>query len=334
MTYLEYAETTVPGLIEFIFIICILFAFVFVSVNNFLSDNSAYYWYLGGFGLVITLILIVNMITFQIVNRDIRVYPGISLVLILLTNIFAMVLGSRLSKTPKLMAQTNSFEGRKEQIPISEILRDKREEADYTQQELADAILVSRQTVHRWESGKSHPDLEIMIRVAQALDFPVSEFWDDNSEQMNEELVGNLHRGKVYKQTLYFILSLIAVAAVLVSVAYFGKNAHSQYLDRINPFLKEEVGYVLVQKQGRQKAAVIDNDFGDGSIITINGSYSGKDEFVKVVHKGSYLKTEIRNVPKRQVPTVIVSHLYYITHFNSPETGLQKLQISYHKRDI
>lgn len=146
MTYLEYAETTVPGLIEFIFIICILFAFVFVSVNNFLSDNSAYYWYLGGFGLVITLILIVNMITFQIVNRDIRVYPGISLVLILLTNIFAMVLGSRLSKTPKLMAQTNSFEGRKEQIPISEILRDKREEADYTQQELADAILVSRQT--------------------------------------------------------------------------------------------------------------------------------------------------------------------------------------------
>ncbi|WP_048705064.1 helix-turn-helix domain-containing protein [Companilactobacillus ginsenosidimutans] len=333
MTYLEYAETTKPGFFEFVAFICIYIAYVFLSFSHWSENTKHTLLYVGIFQSALIAILCINLITFQIVNRDIRVIPGITLLLLILSTALTIYVGTSKTKQPVTPIK-QSYEGREEITPSADILREKREEAQFTQQQLADAVLVSRQTVHRWESGKTYPDLEYMIRVAQALDFPVTEFWDDNSEQMNDELAGGLRKGKIYKKAAYFLLSLIIVVLAVISVAYIGKNAQSPYLDRINPFIKEEIGYVLVQKSGRQKVAAIDNEFGAGSVVTINGSYTGKDEFVKVVHKGAYLESEYRNISKSSVPKPIISNLYYISHFDTPTNGLQKLQLSYHKRDI
>ena len=49
---------------------------------------------------------------------------------------------------------------------------------DMTQEELAQAVGVSRQSVHAVERGKAEPSLGLALRLAQVLGVPVGElFW-------------------------------------------------------------------------------------------------------------------------------------------------------------
>ncbi len=49
------------------------------------------------------------------------------------------------------------------------------EHAELTQQELADVIGVSRQTVNAIEGGKYSPSLEVAFRIARVLELPLDE---------------------------------------------------------------------------------------------------------------------------------------------------------------
>ena len=51
-------------------------------------------------------------------------------------------------------------------MSLCETIRFKREERDMTQQELADLLHVTRQTVSRWESGSRCPDLILSKKIA------------------------------------------------------------------------------------------------------------------------------------------------------------------------
>ncbi len=51
-------------------------------------------------------------------------------------------------------------------MSLGETIRSKREERDMTQQELADLLHVTRQTVSRWESGSRCPDLILSKKIA------------------------------------------------------------------------------------------------------------------------------------------------------------------------
>lgn len=218
--------------------------------------------------------------------------------------------------------------------PVAEVLKIKRQRALFTQQQLADEVQVSRNTVYRWESGESHPNMDYMVKVAQALNFPVSDFWGDDENEVNRQIADVVKGRELYRQAAYFLLSIFIVLLAILTVTFFGKNIQSPNIDRFNPFIKEEVGYALVEDPGKQKTAVIDTDYGDGNIITINGSYSTQSEYIKVVHKGAYVEDEVRNIKAKQVPDSIKDNLDQVTHFSDPQLGLKRVQQSYHKRDI
>ena len=48
---------------------------------------------------------------------------------------------------------------------------------DLTQQELADRVGCSRQTIHSIESGKFLPSVELALKLAAALDCPLEEIF-------------------------------------------------------------------------------------------------------------------------------------------------------------
>ena len=51
-------------------------------------------------------------------------------------------------------------------MTLGEMIRSKREEHNMTQQELAEILHVTRQTVSRWESGSRCPDLFLSKKIA------------------------------------------------------------------------------------------------------------------------------------------------------------------------
>lgn len=61
----------------------------------------------------------------------------------------------------------------KEIIPIK--LKQARIEAGYTQQELADILIIKRQTISKYENGKLEPNIEILGKICDFLE--VSADW-------------------------------------------------------------------------------------------------------------------------------------------------------------
>ena len=57
---------------------------------------------------------------------------------------------------------------------FSENLKTLRKQKGFTQEELAARLNVVRQTVSKWEKGLSVPDAELLTRLAEVLEVPVS----------------------------------------------------------------------------------------------------------------------------------------------------------------
>ncbi|MEM7763597.1 MAG: helix-turn-helix transcriptional regulator [Pseudomonadota bacterium] len=57
-----------------------------------------------------------------------------------------------------------------------------RAERDWTQAQLAEALLVSRQTVNALEKGKYDPSLPLAFRVARVFELAIEDIFDDGVE--------------------------------------------------------------------------------------------------------------------------------------------------------
>lgn len=58
---------------------------------------------------------------------------------------------------------------------VNENIKAFRTVANMTQQELADKLLVTRQTISGWENGRTEPDLESLVRLSEVLQISVEE---------------------------------------------------------------------------------------------------------------------------------------------------------------
>ncbi|MBQ7902385.1 MAG: helix-turn-helix transcriptional regulator [Oscillospiraceae bacterium] len=58
---------------------------------------------------------------------------------------------------------------------IAKNIKQLRQERNWTQQEMADMLFVTRQTVSNWENGKALPDVETLLQIAEKLDIDVNE---------------------------------------------------------------------------------------------------------------------------------------------------------------
>ena len=58
-------------------------------------------------------------------------------------------------------------------MEISDLIKSARIEKGLTQQQLADVVFVTRQTISKWELGKSVPDQASLILLYQYLDIKI-----------------------------------------------------------------------------------------------------------------------------------------------------------------
>ena len=68
-------------------------------------------------------------------------------------------------------------------MEISDLIKSARIEKGLTQQQLADAVFVTRQTISKWELGKSVPDQASLVLLYQCLDI------NDNEKKQLSKLI-------------------------------------------------------------------------------------------------------------------------------------------------
>ena len=108
-----------------------------------------------------------------------------------------------------------------------------RKKKGITQEELAARLNVVRQTVSKWEKGLSVPDSELLIKLAEILEVPVSRLLgskieeeeqpDDLAEQLsriNEQLaIKNRRARRVWKAIAFIVGGVIAVYVLILILA-------------------------------------------------------------------------------------------------------------------
>lgn len=116
-------------------------------------------------------------------------------------------------------------------MEISEIIREARIKKGMTQQELANYVYVTRQTISKWELGKSVPDEASLTLLYQCLDI------DNKEKKILKKLATN-------KQTILLIVIAVVFSPVAIGIRYclfkMGKLEDKKFKIMI-----ESIGFVL-----------------------------------------------------------------------------------------
>ncbi|NBK98661.1 MAG: XRE family transcriptional regulator [Erysipelotrichia bacterium] len=113
---------------------------------------------------------------------------------------------------------------------FAENLKNIRTSKELTQNALATHLNVARQTISKWEKGLSTPDAEMLIRIGEFFEMPVSELLGakiereiDSNEttkqltKINEQLTIKNHRGNlVLKVVIGVIIGIIVINILMV----------------------------------------------------------------------------------------------------------------------
>ena len=85
---------------------------------------------------------------------------------------------------------------------FGEILQTKRKEKGFTQEELAHQLLVSSKTISNWETNKTTPDIDNVIRISQLFDISLNQLLLEGSDMVeNIKKNAELRESKIYLVT-------------------------------------------------------------------------------------------------------------------------------------
>ena len=100
---------------------------------------------------------------------------------------------------------------------ISKMLKEKRNEYELTQEQLSEKIFVSRKTISNWETGKTTPDIDSLIRLADLFNLSL-----DNLLLEGSDIVENIKKIEAAKAAKkYFSCSWLTNMIFILLVFHF-----------------------------------------------------------------------------------------------------------------
>lgn len=118
---------------------------------------------------------------------------------------------------------------------IGDKIKQERLTRNYTQEQLAELLNVSRSTVSSWEVNRNYPDLETIIAISDLFGISLDELLREDLK-LAKETTKKMNRGKIYKHLL--------IAFSIIFVLYFGYNTKLRWDERTYRSNLEENGWV------------------------------------------------------------------------------------------
>ncbi|WP_413627922.1 YxeA family protein [Fructilactobacillus vespulae] len=187
-------------------------------------------------------------------------------------------------------------------------LKSKRKELKLTQQELADKLHVTRQTLSRWENNLGYPNLDTLIELSNILKTPLDSLLKGGQPSLANKITNDVKAKQTYKRYLFGGVTLIMVIFLWLGFLSYGRSNQISWIDKTNPFIKTQVGYAVLpisssKNNHKKDVYVSDDSFGtNGSWLKIYfGQYNQDNKWAKIKHKGSYVYS-YRLITKNQIP--------------------------------
>ena len=111
------------------------------------------------------------------------------------------------------------------QLDIGKKLKEKRLEADYTQNDLAEILHVTRQTISSWEVGRTYPDLDVLIAISELYDTPLDDLLKKDSKMVKD--ITNKVKKSERRKVLNIVLGAAIGFIIVIGLFSFWENYQS-----------------------------------------------------------------------------------------------------------
>ncbi len=105
-------------------------------------------------------------------------------------------------------------------MKLAHQVKQRRQALGISQEELAERVYVTRQTVSNWENGKSYPDIGSLIRLSDLFGVSLDTLIKGDLEEMKER-INEADRKKFDRDSAIYTGLLIAAIVSAVPLAYF-----------------------------------------------------------------------------------------------------------------
>ncbi|ACK61305.1 MULTISPECIES: helix-turn-helix domain-containing protein [Bacillus] len=103
---------------------------------------------------------------------------------------------------------------------FSERLKEEREKRNWSQNDLAEKLHVSRQSVSKWETGKNYPSIEIIIHLSDLFGITIDELLRSDEELTQKVIEDSKQlaypKWKVFLDSLFIIGVFLFIAKIVV----------------------------------------------------------------------------------------------------------------------
>jgi len=110
-------------------------------------------------------------------------------------------------------------------MELGQQLKAHRKELGISQDELAEKIFVSRQSISNWENNKTYPDIHTLLLLAETFDVSLDELIKGDVEEMKEEINAQ-ERAGFNRDSLCFaifgIVTVLSIAPLYAFLDYIG----------------------------------------------------------------------------------------------------------------
>lgn len=100
-----------------------------------------------------------------------------------------------------------------------------RTQLSLSQEELAEKVYVTRQTISNWENNKNYPDIHSLLLLSSVFDISLDQLIKGDINNMKEE-ISKTEQKKIYRLSIVFslllILSVVSVAPLMVFLGFYG----------------------------------------------------------------------------------------------------------------
>lgn len=104
-----------------------------------------------------------------------------------------------------------------------------RGEKELSQEELAERVYVSRQTISNWENNKSYPDINSIVLLSEIFEISIDNLIKGDVEQMKEEINSEEVKKLNFYATMMAILMLVATILLMPMLKFIGLYGFMPY---------------------------------------------------------------------------------------------------------
>ena len=113
-------------------------------------------------------------------------------------------------------------------MEIEKKLKDVSMQAGLTQEQVAEKIMVSRQTVSNWENGKSLPDIVSIMSLSDLYQISIDELLKGD-KRMKEKMEKDANIAKANKRVILTTAIITLVVGIIYSISIFVGGAFYEF---------------------------------------------------------------------------------------------------------